>query len=144
MSTYEALKLDNQLCFALYTCAREITRLYRPHLDELGLTYTQYITMLVLWETPNIRVKDLGERLFLDSGTLTPLLKKLEKAGLIERQRDPADERSVIVSLTPKGTELQHAAAGIPEKIFCSSGLEPKEALGLRDQLKKAIRQINS
>lgn len=143
MNKEDILKLDNQLCFAMYTCTREITKIYRPHLDKLGLTYTQYITMLVLWETPEITVKDLGSRLYLDSGTLTPLLKKLENAGLVERKRDPADERNVIVSLTPKGVEMKTSAEEIPGKVFCSSGMTLDEAVALREQLQKVIKQIH-
>lgn len=115
--TYEQLKLDNQLCFPLYACSRYITRLYTPVLDQLGLTYTQYITLLVLWEKDGLTMKELGEKLYLDSGTLTPLLKKLESQELIERTRSRDDERSVIISLTKKGSELEESAAGIPEKI---------------------------
>lgn len=144
MEKDEILKLDNQLCFAMYTCAREITKVYRPFLDSIGLTYTQYITMLVLWETPVISIKELGNRLFLDSGTLTPLLKKLENNGFIERRRDPSDERSVIVSITTKGQELRKEAEEIPAKVFCSSGISVSEAIELREQLKKIIELINS
>lgn len=144
MNSDEILKLDNQLCFAMYTCAREITKVYRPYLEKIGLTYTQYITMMVLWETPVLSVKDLGIRLFLDSGTLTPLLKKLESSGFIKRERDPLDERSVIVSITTSGQELKNHAKDIPEKIFCSSGLSVTEAIVLREQLKKIILQINA
>ena len=97
---YEALKLDNQLCFALYACSREITKLYKPVLDKLGITYTQYISLLVLWEKDNITVKEIGNKLHLDSGTLTPLLKKLECMELVKRNRDTVDERKVYVKLT--------------------------------------------
>ncbi len=114
---YDQLKLENQLCFPLYACSRYITRLYTPVLEPLGLTYTQYITLLVLWETDGMTVKALGEKLMLDSGTLTPLLKKLEQQGLIERKRSESDERSVIVTLTSKGAALKESAAEIPEKI---------------------------
>ena len=107
---YEALKLDNQLCFALYACSREITKLYKPFLDKLGLTYTQYISLLVLWEKDNITVKDLGKKLHLDSGTLTPLLKKLEIMNLVKRIRDTVDERNVYVSLTTQGIALKELA----------------------------------
>lgn len=143
MNKEEALKLDNQLCFALYSCSREITKLYRPHLDPLGLTYTQYITLLVLWETNVISIKELCSRLYLDSGTLTPLLKKLEGMGFITRHRDPEDERSVIISLTTEGAALKEKAAEIPYKIFCSSGLDINEAVSLKTQLKMLIERIN-
>lgn len=114
---YEQLKLDRQLCFPLYACSRYITKLYTPVLQPLGLTYTQYITLLVLWEDDAITVKELGERLYLDSGTLTPLLKKLESQGLVTRQRSENDERSVIIKLTEKGRNLKETAAAIPDQI---------------------------
>ena len=142
MSKYDILKLDNQLCFALYACTREITKMYQPYLDKLGLTYTQYITMLVLWENPKISFKDLSSKLFLDSGTLTPLLKKLENMGLLDRKRDPSDERSVIISLTTKGEEMKKAALHIPENILCSTGLSAEEAIALREQIKGILNQF--
>ncbi|MBI4856474.1 MAG: MarR family transcriptional regulator [Acetobacterium woodii] len=113
----ERLKLKNQLCFPLYACAKEVVRSYKPYLDEIGLTYTQYIAMMVLWEHETINVKTLGEYLYLDSGTLTPLLKRLESAGFIERNRDLNDERNVIIKLTLKGEALKQPASMIPEKI---------------------------
>ncbi|MBW7475142.1 MarR family transcriptional regulator [Paenibacillus oenotherae] len=143
MNRNELLHLDNQLCFALYACAREVTKLYRPFLDELGLTYTQYVTMLVLWETDGIPVKALGERLYLDSGTLTPLLKKLQAAGLIHRERDTADERSVIVRLTEQGRAMQQLALAIPDKVFCQTSLQPEEVAQLREQLHKLTSTIH-
>ena len=114
---YEALLLDNQLCFPLYACAREIVKRYKPHLDPLGLTYTQYIAMMVLWEVKQTTSKALGERLLLDSGTLTPVLKKLEEKGLVARSRDPRDERNLIVSLTPEGEALRARAAEVPQNM---------------------------
>ena len=114
---YDRLKLENQLCFPLYACSREIVRMYKPFLDEIGLTYTQYIAMMVLWEKKQLTVKQLGELLYLDSGTLTPLLKKMEISGLLSRSRDKTDERSVIVTLTKQGEELKEQAVLIPEKI---------------------------
>lgn len=126
--TFEQLKLDNQLCFPLYACSRQITRLYTPVLEPLGLTYTQYITLLVLWEKDNLTVKELGDRLFLDSGTLTPLLKKLEAQGLIKRKRSVNDERSVIVTLTTEGFALKEIAATIPDKIASCVNLPTKDA----------------
>lgn len=138
------LRLDNQLCFAVYACSREIIKLYRPHLKELGLTYTQYITMLVLWEHPVISAKDLGSALYLDSGTLTPLLKKLEHQGLIERRRGTEDERSLIISLTPKGESLKEAARDIPAKVTCGIQMPPHEAVFLRESLKDLIRKIHT
>ena len=114
---YDRLKIENQICFPLYACAREIVRLYKPFLDEIDLTYTQYIAMMVLWDRKKVTVKQLGEILYLDSGTLTPLLKKMEAAGLLTRSRDKKDERSVIVELTEKGDQLKDQAVLIPEKI---------------------------
>ncbi|GFN32808.1 MarR family winged helix-turn-helix transcriptional regulator [Paenibacillus xylaniclasticus] len=136
------LKLEHQLCFALYACSREMTRLYRPFLDELGLTYTQYVTLLVLWEHDNVSVKQLGEELLLDSGTLTPLLKKLEAAGLITRTRDVKDERSVLVELTEQGRALRDRATDIPEKVFCQTGLSMEEGNGLREKLQQLVREM--
>ncbi|HEX9059983.1 MAG TPA: MarR family transcriptional regulator [Clostridia bacterium] len=144
MNTDELLKLDNQLCFAVYACSREIIKLYRPHLEKLGLTYTQYITMLVLWETPSITAKDLGDKLYLDSGTLTPLLKKLEGMGLVERKRSAEDERNLIVSLTGKGLELKEAAREIPLKVACSIELSSHEGIFLRETLKELTKKINT
>jgi len=132
----EALRLDNQLCFALYGAANRMTRLYRPMLDALGLTYPQYLAMLVLWEASPRTVGALGDALDLDSSTLTPLLKRLETGGLVERRRDPDDERRVIVALTDKGHALRDQAVTIPEKLLCALDM-PLEAVGsLRERLK--------
>ncbi|WP_318010955.1 MarR family transcriptional regulator [Clostridium estertheticum] len=136
---HEALKLDNQLCFALYACSREITKLYKPILDKLGITYTQYISLLVLWEKDNITVKDLGEKLHLDSGTLTPLLKKLEFMELVNRNRDTIDERKVYVKLTDKGVELKTMAIEIPNKILCSTGLSLQSAELLKENINSLL-----
>ncbi len=138
------LKLDNQLCFAVYACSREIIKLYRPHLEELDLTYTQYITLLVLWEKHTLSAKELGHALYLDSGTLTPLLKKLESRGLVERKRGTEDERSLIVTITPEGLALKEAARAIPRKVACSVDLSPHEAVFLRDSLKTLTEKITS
>ncbi len=132
----EALRLDRQLCFALYGAANRVTRLYRPLLDALGLTYPQYLAMLVLWEASPRTVGALGDALDLDSSTLTPLLKRLEAGGLIARARDPKDERRVIVSLTEAGLTLRDRAISIPEQIFCQVGLPLDELTALRDKLK--------
>ena len=134
--TYEQLKLDNQLCFPLYACSRYITRLYTPVLEAMGLTYTQYITLLVLWEKDGLSMKELGEKLYLDSGTLTPLLKKLESQGLIERTRSKDDERSVLIKLTKKGSALEESAADIPEKIAGCVDIPAKDARDLYRILK--------
>lgn len=114
---YEALKINNQLCFPLYVVSKEIIRNYKPYLDEIDLTYTQYITMMIMWEHKEISVKGLGEYLFLDSGTLTPVLKTLEKKGYVKRERSQVDERSMIVYLTKKGEELKSDAVTIPSKM---------------------------
>ena len=111
---YAGLRLNNQLCFPLYAASREIIRLYRPHLEALDLTYTQYITMMVLWEEKSVSVKQLGARLYLDSGTLTPLLKSLEAKGYVTRSRSEQDERVVLVRLTPQGEALQERALAVP------------------------------
>jgi DNA-binding MarR family transcriptional regulator len=132
----EALRLDRQLCFALYGAAQRVTRLYRPLLDALGLTYPQYLAMLVLWEESPRTVGAMGDALDLDSSTLTPLLKRLEAGGLIDRRRDPKDERRVIVALTDKGLALRDRALSIPEQIFCQVGLPLDELVTLRETLK--------
>ena len=138
---YDGLKLENQLCFPLYAAAREVVKQYRPHLDALDLTYTQYITMMVLWEWGEITVKALGETLFLDSGTMTPVLKSLEAKGYVSRQRSISDERSVNVLLTPAGVALKEAAAEIPQKMAGCVGLAPEEAVQLYTLLYKILRQ---
>ncbi|ABR48232.1 transcriptional regulator, MarR family [Alkaliphilus metalliredigens QYMF] len=142
MNDYDGLKLDNQLCFSVYACSREIIKLYKPFLTKLDITYTQYITLLVLWEKPKITAKELGEKLYLDSGTLTPLLKKLESKELITRKRSTKDERIMIVTLTDKGRELKDAAVEIPEKVFCETQLNIEEAVRLKDSLTKLLNKI--
>ena len=138
-SKYDSLKLENQLCFPLYACSREIVKKYKPFLDDLDLTYTQYITMMVIWERKHINVKELGECLFLDSGTLTPLLKKLEQKGWVTRQRAKEDERVLIVTLTPAGEKLREKAALVPEKMACCVKLEPDEVQTLYRLLYKLL-----
>ena len=123
---YEPLKLSKQLCFPLYACSREMIKLYKPWLDELGLTYTQYITMMVLWEHKAMTVKALGQELYLDSGTLTPLLKKLEEKGLVTRRRSELDERNLIVTITKAGEAMKDAALHIPAEMTKCINL-PKE-----------------
>ena len=115
---YDKLKLENQLCFAFYVCAKEIIRKYQDLLKPFNLTYTHYITLLALWEQDDVRIKELGDRLYLDSGTLTPLLKKLEKAGYVTREKSLSDERNVYVKLTAKGWELRDKMLDIPDKIL--------------------------
>lgn len=132
----ESLRLDNQLCFALYGATNRMTRLYRPLLDAIGLTYPQYLAMMVLWEQSPRTVGALGDALDLDSSTLTPLLKRLEAGGLVERHRDPDDERRVIVALTDKGMALRDQAAAIPEKLFCALDMPLEAIIALREHLK--------
>ena len=147
------LRLDQQLCFPLYAASNLMTRLYRPLLDELGLTYPQYLAMLVLWEASPCTVSALGERLLLDSGTLTPLLKRLETAGLVRRTRDAADERRVLVSLTDNGLALRARADGVPHRLVCrvQAAAEPATApptattdlTQLRAQLQALVRTLS-
>ena len=133
------LKLDNQLCFPLYACAKEIVRRYKPFLDEIDLTYTQYITMMALWEEKKMTVKELGKRLFLDSGTLTPLLKRLEQKGLVKRERDNEDERVLIVSITVAGEKLKEQAVSIPYKMTQCIKLDMEDAKELYRILHKML-----
>jgi len=132
----EALRLDRQLCFALYGAANRVTRLYRPLLEALGLTYPQYLAMLVLWEASPRTVGALGEALDLESSTLTPLLKRLETQGLVARRRDPEDERRVIVTLTEVGAALRDKARAVPEQLLCKLNLPLDELGDLRERLK--------
>ena len=136
---YDGLKLENELWFPLYACAREIVKRYKPFLDEIDLTYTQYIAMMVLWEHRQVTSKLLGEKLRLDSGTLTPVLKKLEEKGLVDRARDPQDERNLVVTLTPRGEALRTAAARVPEQMAACVSLEPDEAATLYKLLYKLL-----
>lgn len=137
---YDVLKLDHQLCFPLYACAKEVVRRYKPFLDELDLTYTQYIAMMLLWERGNMTSKELGKALFLDSGTLTPMLKKMEAKGLITRRRSEADERSLIVSLTAEGEALKDKALSVPHQMASCVCLEPEEAQELYRILYKLLK----
>lgn len=143
-NTDEILKLDNQLCFALYVSSKEIIRRYKPLLEPLHLTYTGYITMMALWEKDDISVKDLGNRLTLDSGTLTPLLKKLESLSYIERIRSDDDERSVRIRLTEAGRALKAKAASIPEQMICAAGLTPEKLGPLLKSLKTFISDLTA
>lgn len=140
---YDALKLDTQLCFPLYACARETIKLYKPFLDKLGLTYTQYITMMVLWEKKSQTVKALGEALYLDSGTLTPLLKKLEEKGLVSRNRSAVDERNLIVSITEAGEKLKEAAIEVPYAMSKCVKLSKEETVTLYHLLHKLLKAAN-
>ena len=128
---YEALKLENQLCFPLYACAREVVKRYKPFLDDIDLTYTQYVTMMVLWEKPSVTSKEIGERLHLDSGTLTPVIKKLAEKGLVTRNRSAEDERNLVVALTDAGLALRDRAACIPGQMGKCICLSPEDARNL-------------
>ena len=136
------LALDQQLCFGLYATSLAMTRLYKPLLDPLGLTYPQYLVMLVLWEADDRTVNALGERLQLDSGTLTPLLKRLETAGLLQRQRDPDDERRVRIRLSPAGRELRTRAVAVPRAVACATGCSLDDLLSLTAQLRHLREQL--
>lgn len=133
------LKLENQLCFPMYACSREIVKKYHPYLDEIGLTYTQYIVMMVMWADRKITVKQLGEKLYLDSGTLTPVLKSLESKGYVTRTRSAEDERVLIVEITETGELLKDRAAEIPPRIACCVSLTPDEATELYRLLYKVL-----
>lgn len=134
------LKLENQICFPLYAASRDVIKRYKPYLDDMGLTYTQYITMIVMWEEKSITVKELGKRLYLDSGTLTPLLKKMEAKGLLTRKRSFEDERNLIVTVTEEGERLKEMADGVPEKILAGSEISLEEAVTLRALLLKILK----
>ena len=136
---YDQLLLKNQLCFPLYASSKIITGKYKHYLDEIGLTYTQYITLMVLWEHKTLTLKELGKYIFLDSGTLTPLLKRLENKGLIHRVRSKDDERKIMISLTKKGVELKEKANDIPKKISCCLNLNENESATLYQLLYKII-----
>lgn len=142
-TNYDGLKLENQLCFPLYACAKEVVRRYKPFLDDIDLTYTQYITMMVLWDKKEINVKELGKYLYLDSGTLTPVLKKLEAKGYIIRGRSKADERNLEIRITEDGEKLRDSAVCIPEKIGSCVKLEPQEAMELYRLLYKMLGSID-
>ena len=142
MNPYDALKLENQLCFPLYAASREVIKRYHPYLKELGLTYTQYIAMMVFWAEGKINVKDLGEKLFLDSGTLTPVLKSLEEKGYVKRYRSTEDERVLIVEITDAGETLKEKAVSIPEKIAGCVKLDTGEALQLYQLLYKILAAV--
>lgn len=141
---YEALRLQNQLCFPLYAASREVVKKYTPYLKELELTYTQYIVMMVLWEAGEISVKALGELLYLDSGTMTPVLKALERKGLLVRKRSKEDERMLIVTVTPEGSRLRERAVDIPGAVGACIELEPEEAATLYRILYKILGRDES
>lgn len=140
---YDCLKLENQLCFPLYACSREVVKRYTPYLDKLGLTYTQYVTMMVMWEHKSLTVKAAGEYLHLDSGTLTPLFKKLEEKGLVSRIRSKEDERNLIVSLTKKGEALRDQALDIPGQLSNCIDMEPEKITQLYALLHELLDKLS-
>jgi len=143
-SKYDMLRLESQLCFPLYACSKEIVRRYKPFLDEIDLTYTQYITMMVLWFKKKVNVKELGEELMLDSGTLTPVLKKLEGKGYITRERSKEDERTLIVSITKEGEDLKDKALSIPKKMSICLGIEKEQMDILYNLLYQVIKNMEN
>jgi len=138
------LLLGNQLCFAIYSTAHAFNRFYKPLLDRLGLTYPQYLVMLVLWERDGLPVKDIGERLFLDSGTLTPLLKRLEAAGLIKRTRSTEDERQVLIALTSQGQSLREKARTVPQAMLAASACSVSELSAMKNELIALRDRLNA
>jgi MarR family transcriptional regulator, organic hydroperoxide resistance regulator len=138
------LQLGNQLCFAIYSAAHAFNRVYKPLLDRLGLTYPQYLVMLVLWERDGVPVKDIGERLFLDSGTLTPLLKRMEAAHLLKRTRSAEDERQVLISLTSQGQALREKARAVPQAILAASACSLGELSAMKNQLITLRDRLNA
>ena len=140
----QALRLDNQICFAIYSTAHAFNRVYKPLLDRLGLTYPQYLVMLTLWERDGVPVKDIGGRLFLDSGTLTPLLKRLEAAELIKRTRSIEDERQVMIALTPQGHALREKAKAVPQSILAASACSVGELLAMKDEIVALRDRLNT
>jgi len=141
-SGFDLLRLDNQLCFALYAATRAISKTYREKLEPMGLTYPQYLVLLVLWEGDGISVTEIGDRLLLDSGTLTPLLKRLEGMRLVKRVRSPRDERSVTVTLTAKGTALRESALDARKFVACRLDMNEKEIMGLRSELMGLVNRL--
>ena len=139
---YDVLKLKNQLCFPLYACSKEIVKAYKPYLDELDLTYTQYIAMMVMWEHKELRVKEIGQYLFLDSSTLTPLLKRLEEKGYVTRRRSAKDERDLIVTITESGEALKEKAVTVPIQLGSCIDLDPQKAQILYELLYEVIGKL--
>lgn len=142
MKNCECIKLENQICFSLYAASREVIKLYKSILDKHNLTYTQYLAMLVLWEEEKMTVKDIGKRLHLDSGTLTPLLKKLEYMGLITRHRDVNDDRVVIIELTEAGLKLKSEILDVPGEVFCKLNISNDEAKELKRNLDNLLQSL--
>ena len=143
MSEYDKLKLDNQLCFSLYALSREVIKMYQPVLSKYNLTYTQYVTMLAMWELEKAPFKEVAKKLYLDSGTLTPVLKKLESMGLVNKYRDKNDDRMVIVELTQKAIDLKDDIKKVPDEMYCKiNGLEVDELIDLKKSLYKMLKQL--
>lgn len=144
MDKYDILKLENQICFPLYACSKEVVKRYKPLLDKLDLTYTQYITMMVMWENQHINVKELGEKLYLDSGTLTPVLKTLEKKGYVRRSRSKEDERVLDVEVTADGMELRDRALGVPIQMGSCINMSAEDAKKLYELLYKVLGKLEN
>lgn len=144
MDRYECLKLESQICFPLYACAKEVVRQYRKPLEAMNLTYTQYVVMLAFWEYGGMTEKELGKRVHLDSGTLAPLLKRLEKLGYVDRMRPESNERKLYISLTEKGEALKQEAAGIPQTMSGILDLTPEETAMLRSLLNKVFKSMKA
>nr|GAJ31913.1 organic hydroperoxide resistance transcriptional regulator [Bradyrhizobium sp. DOA9] len=140
----DPLRLDNQICFAVYSATHAFNRVYKPLLDRLGLTYPQYLVMLVLWERDDVPVKEIGEKLFLDSGTLTPLLKRLEAAHLLRRTRSREDERQVLIALTPQGHALKEKARSVPQSILAASECSVSELVAMKDEIVALRDRLNA
>jgi len=143
-ATLDPQRLDNQICFAVYSAAHAFNRVYKPLLDRLGLTYPQYLVMLVLWERDDVPVKDIGERLFLDSGTLTPLLKRLEASHLVKRTRSSEDERQVLIELTAQGHALKEKARSVPQSILAASDCSVSELVAMKDEIVALRDRLNA
>ena len=144
LSALDPQRLDNQICFAVYSAAHAFNRVYKPLLDRLGLTYPQYLVMLVLWERDDVPVKTIGEKLFLDSGTLTPLLKRLEAAHLVRRTRSREDERQVLIALTPQGHALKEKARAVPQSILAASDCSVSELVAMKDEIVALRDRLNA
>ncbi|MET4386952.1 DNA-binding MarR family transcriptional regulator [Bradyrhizobium sp. F1.4.3] len=143
-SALDPQRLDNQICFAVYSAAHAFNRVYKPLLDRLGLTYPQYLVMLVLWERDDVPLKDIGEKLFLDSGTLTPLLKRLEAAHLVRRTRSSEDERQVLIALTSQGHALKEKARAVPQSILAASDCSVSELVAMKDEIVALRDRLNA
>jgi DNA-binding MarR family transcriptional regulator len=143
-SALDPQRLDNQICFAIYSAAHAFNRVYKPLLDRLGLTYPQYLVMLVLWERDDVPLKDIGEKLFLDSGTLTPLLKRLEAAHLVKRTRSSEDERQVLIALTSQGHALKEKARAVPQSILAASDCSVSELVAMKDEIVALRDRLNA